>query len=163
MALITEPLSVFANAVKHRMLGQPFRNFIIKHKAIFQSAIIAFAKILPEPTKEGCIFENSHTLIEKRDRFLEYENNNGRQEMFQAIWNIFIDENEHDDYYRFRFEWTIEEIIKDILSGKWQPRPQGYPFSEHWNEPQPYGGKHSIVYKLQSKRKEILELIGDEL
>ena len=112
---------------------------------------------------EDCLTSDPNTqcLKEHKARFLSYENNKGRSPLFAAVYDIAIAENESDNYYRFRLGAEIEWIVEDILAGKWEPRFEGHP-DTHWNEPAPYGGKYSIVYKLQKHRKEILKLIEEE-
>ena len=79
----------------------------------------------------------------------------------EAGYDIVIAEVEHDKHYRERFDVEIEWIVEDILAGKWEPRYEGCP-SKDWNEPAPYGGKYSMVYKLIKHREEILKIIeGD--
>jgi len=111
------------------------RGFIVKHKAVFEKAIIAFAKIVPEPTKENTKYPNTHILMDIRDKFFELENNPGRKALFEAAWKVLIAEYEHDPYYRFRLDWVLEEIQK---SG-WRERPAWHPVRSEWNEPLPEG------------------------
>lgn len=112
------------------MLGWPFRNYVIsKLKAPLQSAIEAFGKGLPIPTKQNCIQRNSHILIDIRDKFLEHEDNPGRGDLFRYAFNMLIAEYEHDPYYRYRFDWFLDQLrLSD-----WQPRPPNQP-KECWHE-----------------------------
>ena len=114
------------------------REFVIKHKATFQKAIIAFASILPEPTKDNTLEPNSLILLEKRDKFFRYYKFPNRIELYNAVWKILIDEYEHDPQPRNIFQWLLEELIEEVLSGRWKPRPSGHP-SGLWGEPRPYG------------------------
>ncbi len=107
------------------------RQFVIEHKGIFQKAIIAFASVFPEPTIENTTHPNTHILIGTKGKFLEYEDNPGRKALFEAAWKIFIAEYEHDPYYRYRFDWILEQI----LESDWSPRPLGHPVN-CWKEPE---------------------------
>lgn len=147
----------------HRMLSNPLRNYVIKKiKAPLQKVIILVGKRLPALTRENTIYRNTHNLMDIEDKFFEYFNNGSKEEMFRCAWKMFKAECEHDRAYRYPWEWFVEELIKKVLSGEWEPRLEGWPEPKYWKEPQPYGGKHSIVYKLQSHRREILRIIGEE-
>ena len=119
----------------NRWILQEARQFVIEHKGVFEKSIIAYASAFPEPTIENTTNHNTHILITLKDKFLEYEDNPNRKKLFEAAWKIFIIEYEHDPYYRARFDFIIEEIIKS----DWMPRRLGHPVS-HWREPEPYGG-----------------------
>lgn len=82
--------------------------------------------------------------------------------MFEAVARIGLAEYEHDRFYRDRFQFILEEIIKSILDGDWKPREEGSPKSNLWKEPTPYGGKNSIIYKLNLYGEEIKALINIE-
>jgi hypothetical protein len=131
-----DPDSVWgANAHKHiksTMLFGKMRQYIIhKVKAPLAKAIILIAGRLPEPTKQNCDCPNTHILLDIRDKFFnDMENNPGRKDLFQAAFRIFICEYEHDPYYRYRFDWVVEEMIKR----GWQPRPPGRPRGICWRE-----------------------------
>ena len=107
-----------------------------KIKAPLRKALCLIAKRYPEPTKENTAHPNTHRLLDIRDKFFELEDNKGRKELFEAAFRILICEYEHDPYYRERFDWGVEEIIK---SG-WQPRPLKHPHF-CWREKGEYGGK----------------------
>ena len=117
------------------------RDFVIKHKGIFEKAIIAYAKALPEPTKEMgrdgyCLEPTSHVLLDFREKFRSYYANPTKQALFEAGWKIAIDENEHDPHYRdIVFGWLVEELVEAVLDGRWPPRRSGHP-SSSWKEPQ---------------------------
>ena len=163
--------------IAHRMLTFPWRGFVIqKVKAPLQRAIknsntlLQLAPVLlrsvkrlkdifGEATKQNAIRPVALCLIEHKARFLSYENNPGRASLFGATYEIGITEVASDLYYEDRLNAEIEWIIEDILDGKWEPRCEGQPH-QFWNEPAPYGGKYSIVFKLQKHREEILKIIG---
>ena len=165
--------------IAHRMLNFPWRNYVIKkikaplEKAIKDAkritemapALVNAAALLHGKfgaiTKENTLYPNTHCLIEHKARFLSYETNRGKAPMLAAAFDIAAAENEHDNYYQTRLNVEIEFIIEDILAGKWEPRPLGQPH-QYWNEPSPYGGKHSIIYKLREHREEILKIIREE-
>uniref|UniRef100_A0A6M3KU77 Uncharacterized protein n=1 Tax=viral metagenome TaxID=1070528 RepID=A0A6M3KU77_9ZZZZ len=161
------------------MLNFPWRNYVIKKikaplenaikdakritemaSALVDAAALLFVKF-GAITKGNTLYPNTHCLIEHKARFLAYETNRGKAPLLAAAYDIVAAENEHDNYYQTRLNVEIEFIIEDILAGKWQPRAIGQPH-QYWNEPAPYGGEHSIVYKLQKHRGEILKIIGEE-
>lgn len=133
-------------SVSYWMLREMRGYVITKIKAPLQKALVLIGKRYPEPTRENTHLPNTHILLDLRDKFKKYEDNpyysptrKGRQELFDAIWKIFIDEYEHDIYYRTRIDWIIEEIV----NSEWKPRDMGYP-NQCWNEPHPYGGGYLI-------------------
>jgi len=112
------------------------RGFVIEHKGVFEKAIIAYALILPEPTKENTLEPNCHILLDIRDRFRE--RNTVKPALFEAAWKALICEYEHDPCYRNRLDWLLEELVESVLDGEWKPRPTNHP-SGGWKEPHPYG------------------------
>jgi len=117
--------------LNHSMLRGNLREYVIKRvKAPLMKVIIMMAKRLPEPSVVNTLSPNSHVLLRVRDKFFEYENNGGRIELFKAAFKIFICEYEHDQYYRYRFDWFIEELMRQ----GWQPRPEGRPRGATWKE-----------------------------
>ena len=162
----------------HRMLTFPWRNYVIfKIKAPLQKAIenskrliqltpallksaARLKTIFGDITRGNTLYPNTHCLIEHKARFLAYETCVGRVKLMEAGYDIVIAEVEHDKHYRERFDVEIEWIVEDILAGRWDPRCEGQP-NKDWNEPAPYGGKYSIIYKLQKHREEILEIIKE--
>ena len=159
------------------MLGYPWRDYVIQFvkdplriaitkaktlKEVF-STIMTSAKRMPaEVTKKNSQMPNTHVLFDIEEKFFEYERNGSRKELYRAIFKIYKSEVEHDTDYSFRGEWLLEEQIKAILDNRWEPRPEGTPHNDFWKEPEPYGGKHSIVYKMQQKREEILKLLKED-
>jgi len=106
------------------------RQYIIhKVKKPLMKAIITLVKRYPNPTRENCSYPNTHILFDIWDKFSEYEDNSGRKALFDAAFKFLIVEYEHDPYYRYRFDWMLEEIVKR----GWLPRPT-QPMS-HWKEP----------------------------
>lgn len=150
--------------LSHWMLKSVMRGYVIKKiKEPLMKILILVAKRLPPVTKENTNFKNTHTLIDIFDRFFELENNHGREEMFRAAFKLFLAEIEHDIYYRDRFNWFIEEIIKAILRGDWEERTNGHPMI-CWKEKgqyTEYGGKYSIIQILQNKQR-LEALLGDD-
>uniref|UniRef100_A0A6M3IY57 Uncharacterized protein n=1 Tax=viral metagenome TaxID=1070528 RepID=A0A6M3IY57_9ZZZZ len=178
--LYSESPKIHTNSIIHQMLVV-HRNYVIEHIKLpirHHLYTIAFGvcswwvklkclldlfriiKKYPNPTKENTRYRNTHVTIDIVGRFNNFHNNTARDKLFNAAYPLITDEFEHDGYYAALRDWWVEEIIKEILAGRWLPRPEGWPQPKYWKEPQPYGGEHSIVYKLQRKRKEILELIG---
>ena len=163
----------------HRMLSFPLRNYVIKkikeplQKTIENSkrlieltpALLKSASRLKsmfgDITTGNTNYPNTHCLIEHKARFLAHETCKNRVKLMEAAYDIGIAEIEHDKHYRERFDVEIEWIVEDILAGKWEPRYEGCT-SRDWNEPAPYGGKYSIVFKLRKHREEILKIIQEE-
>lgn len=99
----------------------PMRKYVMdKVKKPLMKAIVTLAQRYPDPTRENCIQSNSHILFDIRDKFFEYERNDGRKPLFEAIFKLLIAEYEHDPYYRFRLDWVLEQIEKS----DWKPRPR---------------------------------------
>ena len=155
------------------MLGFPFRDYVIKfvknplrfaiEKAATFSEIFTVlktsAKRIPvELTRENCKNPNTLVIFDIEDKFFKYEDNSGRDDLFRGAFKIYKGEVEHDPYYSNRWDWLLEEQIMAILDGRLQPRHEDTP-RHCWREPKPYGGKHSIVYKMQQKREEIKKLL----
>ncbi len=116
------------------------RDFVIGHKAIFEQAIIAFAKIIPEPTHENVLEATSHELLDMEERFLSHFNKSGKSELFNAAWKIAIFENEHDPHYRnIVFGWCVEELAEAVLDGRWEPRPSRHPSGTWIESEETYG------------------------
>lgn len=127
--------------LNHTMLRGNLREYVIRHvKDPLRKILIAIAKRLPEPTKVNTLQPNSHVLLDIRDEFFKHENNPahpegkfpGREEMFWAAWKIFICEYDHDPYYKYRFDWVIEQIVKAREEGTWTPLPEGRPRGATW-------------------------------
>ena len=161
------------NLLGHKMLLN-WRGFVIKQlKDPLRKAIIIIGKRFSEKfeiKKGNTAYKNTHTLIDFKDLFLGYEDNLMRDDMWEAAFNIFIGEYEHDPYYHFRFDWLLEQFIIAILEGKWDARPEGFPqrnadqpkhWHPHWKEPAPYGGKYSIIAKMIAHREEINKLLEE--
>lgn len=67
--------------------------------------------VIPEPTRENTERENTHHLIELRDKFLECEKpRGGRYKAFRAMFNIVIIVYDFDLYYTERVDWLIEKL-----------------------------------------------------
>ncbi len=146
----TEP----GECISQVVLRSPLRQYFIdKVKAPLRKVIILIAKRIPNVTKENTRYRNTYTLIDIFDRFFEHERNAGREGMFRAVFKIFLFEIEHDVYYRDRFNWFLEEIIKVILRGEWEERTNGYPNKPWWIETEPYGGKYSIIRKITTLKE----------
>ena len=131
-----------------RYMLKTARGFIIEHKMVFQMAIVAFAKVLPEPTLENTGWGNTPILLRIRDKFAHYHQNDGKKALMLAAWKIFINEMEHDPYYRSLFQWVLEEIVESIMDGEWRPRNFAEtPPQRFWAEPRPYGDYNGRKFK----------------
>lgn len=130
------------------------REKVIVHKAVFLKAIVAFSKILPEPTRDNVEYPNTVILMGIRDKYFTLHANPGRNAMYKAAfrillylserpWKIFICEYEHDPRPRHIFDWLVEELVEAVISGKWVPRPVGHP-SGFWDEPRTEEGNYGL-------------------
>jgi hypothetical protein len=129
-------------------------------KALLLLEILKLVCKYPAVTRHNNKGTNAQTILDIEEKFFQYENNPGREPLFRAIFRIWAGEMAHDNYYEGREDWILEEIIKALFNGKWMPRKPGHPKMKWWREPEPYGGQHSIVYKLWLHRDEILKIIG---
>jgi len=84
-----------------------------------------------------------------------------RQPLFDHFYHLAFGTTAHDLYYGSIFDWWVEEIIKAILEDRIDPRPEGWLKSQWWKEPQPYGGQHSIIYRMLQHRQEIKKLLEE--
>lgn len=114
-----------------RYMLKTARQFFIDHKAVFMNAILAFAKILPEPTKENTTKVNTHNLIDLWEWFNQH-NTKARDDLFDGLRKITIDEFEHDPFYDGRMQAFLEKWLELVLEGKWQPRNQMEPSDRFW-------------------------------
>jgi len=148
--------------IGHVVLASPLRQFFIKKvKAPLMKVLVMVAGRVPEITKENTTNINTHIMMNIFEDFFNHECNDGREAMFRAAFKIFLLEIEHDRYYRDRFNWFIEEIIKSILRHEWQPAIEGNPPLQHWRgAPLNRGGKYSIISILKDK-KALENLLGD--
>ena len=135
-ALITNKAFEYLDAPVSRV-GATFTP--VGFNKILEKAIIAYASILPEPTKENCIYPNTHILLDIRDEYFKYADNPTKDKLERAVWKIFITEYEHDHYYGDRISFGIEKAA----NSEWKPRSVGHPVL-YWNEPEPYGGGYLI-------------------
>ena len=97
---------------RHKMFKGENRNFIIKHKGIFMRAIILYAKMIPEPTRDDTFLPNIGVLFDLRDEFLEHANIPSRIELIKALFKIGISEYAHDTVYQFFIDWFIYRLRK---------------------------------------------------
>ena len=159
---------------EHLMIGYPFRDYVAKFikeplmlaitKAKTLSEIITTLKTSARRipialTRNNCKNSNVLALFDIEAKFFKYEVNDAREDMFRSAFKMYKSVKASDPYYDNRDEWLLEQKILKILEGKWQPRKEGNPW-HNWNEPKPYGGEHSIVYKMQQHREEIKKLLG---
>jgi len=134
------------------MLTGTMRGFVIKHKGIFLKAIIAFAKILPEPKREDCKRPNSPVLFDIWDRLLKHLSLVSRIPLFKAARKLHIAEYEHDPWESELFDCFVEELVIAYLDGAYQPRTIGRP-AAYWNEP---------IAEQEAKREKIKQLLRRE-
>jgi len=145
--------------VRHIILHNPLRRYFIEMvKAPLLKAIISLAEKYPEPTKESTDRVIAHTLLDCFDEF--HKHNLTREDLFHAIGKVVIDEVEHDSVYCDLFQIFLEHIIEAILDGKWKPRELNKPADRYWGEEKPYGGEHTIIYKLTKHREEVNDILN---
>ena len=107
--------------------------------------IVILSKRYPEPV--DIWHPNARILFRTLNKYLEYEQNNGRKILIEAVLRILLDEYQRHTFYRYRFDWFIDEI-KD----EWLPR-SAKPMSL-WSEPrQAYEGTFYPVEALSEIMK----------
>ena len=104
--------------------------------------------------------KNTLAFLDIVDKFNAYHKNSMRQPLFDHFYHLAFATTAHDKYYGSLLDWWIEEIIKAILDGKIEPRPEGWLKPQWWKEPSPYGGKYTIIYKMLEHRDELKKLLG---
>uniref|UniRef100_A0A6M3JQ22 Uncharacterized protein n=1 Tax=viral metagenome TaxID=1070528 RepID=A0A6M3JQ22_9ZZZZ len=111
------------------------RNYVIdKIKLPLLNGIVLTASLIPKLTKEVTSEPNTHRLLEIQDKFFECERNPNRNSLFRAVWKVVMWVYEHDGDYRHRIDWVIEQIVKMVNDGSWQPRTPNKPAKRHWRE-----------------------------
>ena len=107
---------------RHLMFKGGLRGFIVKQKGIFMKAIIAYAKMIPEPTRDDTFLPNIGVLFDLRDEFLEHANIPSRIELIKALFKIGISEYAHDTVYQFFIDWLLYRLrkVEWILPVKWE-------------------------------------------
>jgi len=132
--------------ISYWALYAPMRNYVIrKIKAPLQKAIegakrlgditemlYSAIKRIPKITKRNTCWYNTHILIDRKEQFLKYHNNPGRQKLMEAAFNLLLFEYEHDGYYAFIYDWLIIELAMELARGNWKPRFQKFPIPHCW-------------------------------
>ncbi len=137
------------------------RGYIIEHKDIFKTAIIAYANVLPDPDKMEVGYVNDPLLKRMRDKFMGYLRLQGQEhDLYEAAWKIFRCEMGHDPDHRSLLEFILEEITESIMDGEWQPREIGWPGPRVWGEPRTktagnYGGYHERRFRYLIKDRRV--------
>ena len=140
------------------ILGFPLRGLFIKHKAIFQKAVSAYAYILPSPRTTNTTGHWTAPFMEALDKLVEYVNY--KRGFFRDVRKIVLNEIEHDSLYRDPILFILEQIIEAVLDGRVPPREADKPDKKYWNEPKPYGGKHTIIHRIRENREAINDILG---
>lgn len=163
----------------------PMRNFVIKRikdpirkafatgKSFSQvMKVISIAvRRIPHLGRENTFYKRTHNLMDIEEVFWKYQDEGsesgvesvlGRNRMFRNAWRIYQFEIDHDEYYQGRDNWLDEQKVILILTGEYVNRPLNNPLPRLWHEPQPYGGKNTIVYAIQQNRGRIIDLLGPE-
>lgn len=120
--------------VYQTIIQDNFDYFVDKVKKPMMDTLLILGKLWTTPTHENVTQPNSHLLLNHMEEFSKYEqNDSGRKEMMLTVFKVLIDVYDHDPYYRPRFDWLIEQLVDDVIKGKWQPRPDDAPY-ELWTE-----------------------------
>jgi len=120
---------------------------------------VSFVKKYPVLVRQDIGNKNTLAFLNIVEKFNTFHNNGMRQPLFDHFYHLAFGTTAHDKYYGSILDWWIEEIIKAILDGKIEPRPEGWLKPQWWNEPQPYGGKHTIIHKMLEHRDEIKNIL----
>jgi len=148
-----------SHKVKHIILHFPLRRYFVNRvQAPLLKTMIALANKYPKPTKDNTDDELAHALIDIFERFDKL--NKVRPDLFQALDRVVVNKVDVDSVYRYLLQSLLELVFESILDGKWKARPLGKPASRYWRETPPYGGEHSIIYKLIKHRDEIKSILG---
>ena len=100
---------------RHKMFKGVLRDVVRRNKRIFINAIIAYAKSIPEPTREDTFLPNIHLLMDIRAEFMAHVNLPGRMELLDSLFKIGISEYAHDTVWQF----FIDRVIKAIKAIDW--------------------------------------------
>ena len=118
-------------------------------KIPLRKAIVKYASKYPRPTRENLYCENSLVWLELMEWFLEHDNNyNGRTQMLEAAWIVFIDELDHDIYYRRRAELIMQLLILAYDAGKikFDAGPvDSWPYGHCWKDDEGNIKKHNVL------------------
>lgn len=143
----------------HELLGFPFRNIYAKRKRVFMKLLIIFAnKKYPDPDIHPCTGNWTESISKAFDKLIKYATYN--TPFWKACKRIVKGEFESDSLYRDPMLMMLESVIEDILDNKFPARGEDMPSRIYWEEPTPYGGKHTIIYKLIQHRVKINDLLG---
>jgi hypothetical protein len=67
-------------------------------------------KTVPKPTKDNTNWANTHYIISIRDEFMTHENNKGRRQILEMIFNLLIIKYDYDPYYRKRIDYVLDKL-----------------------------------------------------
>ena len=151
------------------VMEDPTTRRFINVKDALRKALVFFSKRYPEPTKENTSGAITHALLDIFDKFREYNRppaefqklKPARPDLFDAIFRIVPSETEHDGFYLDRIQVMLEMVIQKVLDGEWPARNIDRPWPKYWAEPRPYGGEHSIIYKLAKHGEEIKKILEE--
>jgi len=115
---------------------------------------------MPPLTKKNRMCKKTALIELIEARFFKYAP--VKKEMFKGAFKVLKFEIDHDGWYQGVYDFLLEQHIIMILTGEWPSRWQNIPFPKHWKEPQPYGGKYTIVSAIQKNREKIIDLLGNE-
>mgnify|MGYP001557762613 CR=1 FL=1 len=174
--VVPYPIMVLRGSMRGYIIKRvkdPLRKALETGKAFGQ--VIRTMKIITERmplmTKRNVLDQRTHNLMAIEKRFFEYNfdpnhpaqpEKSPRHDMLRAAWKLYKFEICHDEFYQGRHDFLIEQIVMMILTGEWVNRSPGNPLVKNWEEPEPYGGKQTIVYAIQQNRGKIIDLLGEQ-
>ena len=126
-----------------------YRWFADKVKWPLRRAIMKYASKYPYPTEENLYHENSLVWLDLMKWFLAHDNNyNGRTQMLEAAFRVFIDELDHDIYYRRRADLILQLLILAYDAGKlkFDSGPvDSWPYQHCWKDDEGKTKKRNIL------------------
>ena len=154
-------------------MSSPYRQFVIdKVKRPIQNALEAgesFAEVmkviknsmtkLVPFTRQNCLNPNTLVWFTIFDKFLEMEDNPGREPIFRAVIKLFLAEEEHDhSYYGVRGDVVLELWLEEVLKGNYKPRSLDHPDSYWKSDPNSRGAGFKLIQYCYSQKKQGKEI-----
>jgi len=157
----------YSSLIGRQMLSEPLRDYVIKDikrplRKVLELVVRRFRSKFGIITPDRVTFRVTRNLMGIWDKVLSCHRNPGRDGIFQAARDVSLWEVEHDPYYRHIVEVMAEVLVEQVLAGEWEPRPEGYPYHQWWDEPEPYGGKYSIIARINAHKDKINKILNKE-
>jgi len=170
------------NSLSHFMLVT-HRNYIISIKKPLLNSIVSLSngtgkwwhrlkmiigvlhliKKYPTPTYENIRYRNTKVWLDIERYVFQYLHDSLREELTHSMFQLTGAEFEHDGFYAGLRDVVFEQMVRAMLTGEWACMPELYKekwWVRNWSQPEPYGGEHSLIYRIQERRERIIELIG---